>query len=57
MKNPRYWVHDYNCLTILIKKIEEFGMSMPSPNPLIAVPNDYIRSIAANPSLVRINET
>jgi hypothetical protein len=57
MKNPRYWVHDYNCLTILIKKMSEFGMSMPPPNPIIAVPNDYIRSIAANPSLVRINET
>jgi hypothetical protein len=57
IREPSHWVHDYNCLTLVIKKLRELGLMMPSPNPLLAVPNEYVRAIAENPSLVRINET
>jgi hypothetical protein len=57
LKESRYWVYDYNCLTLVIRKFQGFGIGLPTPSTLLACPTDYIRLVASNPSCVRINNT
>jgi hypothetical protein len=45
---------EYNCLTWARDRLKDAGIVLPPIDTVLAVPDEYIKRIASNPSLVRL---